>query len=308
MTVLHKIVRASELPARDGVGASCVAVPAGTWRTLAEFLYQRFPAITPADWQARMLRGEVINDTGNPISVTCPFRAHAKIYYYRSLQQEAPIPFEAQVLYRDAFLVAADKPHFLPVTPAGGYLQETLLVRLKRSLGIDTLAPMHRIDRDTAGVVLFTIQPSTRDRYQGLFRERAVHKHYEAIAPWRPELKFPLEYSSRLDESPAFMQMQEIVGAPNAVTRIALLEVRGALARYSLQPSTGQKHQLRVHMASLGMPIVNDRIYPDLQPAPSSGQVRDYNNPLQLLARSLAFTDPITGEERFFESRHRLQI
>ena len=212
------------------------------------------------------------------------------------------------MLYRDAFLVVADKPHFLPVTPAGGYLQETLLVRLKRSLGIDTLAPMHRIDRDTAGIVLFTIQPSTRDRYQGLFRERAVHKQYEAIAPWRPELTFPFEYSSRLGESPAFMQMQEIEGTPNSATRIALLEVRGAFARYSLQPTTGQKHQLRVHMASLGMPIVNDRIYPELQPAPSSGQVRDYNNPLQLLARSLAFTDPVTGEERFFESRRRLHI
>ena len=188
-------------PARDGVGASCVALPPGTWPTILDFLAQRFPNVARAEWSARMLRGDVLDAHGDRIAPDSAYRPHAKIHYYRSLPAETPIPFAATVLYQDDYLVVADKPHFLPVTPAGRYLQETLLVRLKRQLGIDTLAPMHRLDRETAGLVLFTIRPETRDRYQALFRERAVVKRYQAIAPWRPDLSLPLVYRSRLVQS-----------------------------------------------------------------------------------------------------------
>lgn len=295
-----------DLPLRDGVGASCVALPEGTWRFLVDFLADRFPAVSRTDWIARMAGGDVFDENGMPLAPEAPYRPQRRIFYYRRLPAETPIPFEATILFQDALLVVVDKPHFLPVTPSGPYLQETVLVRLKRALGIATLAPMHRIDRDTAGVIVFTVQPQTRDRYQALFRTRQVEKTYEAIAPWRDDLHLPLDYRSRLIESPAFMQMQEEEGLPNAQTTIALLERRGAFARYQLSPSTGQKHQLRVHMAALGIPIVNDRIYPHLQPAPVPGSVPDYNKPLQLLARSLAFTDPVDGTLRRFESRRTL--
>ena len=195
-----------------------------------------------------------------------------------------------------------DKPHFLPVTPGGAYVQETLLVRLKRQLGSATLAPVHRLDRDTAGVMLFSKQPATRDCYQSLFRERRIDKRYEAIARRRPDLEFPVRQRSRLAESNAFMQMQEIAGEPNAETLITVLAVEGAAARYGLQPLTGQKHQLRVHMAALGMPIFNDRIYPVLQPVPDPALAPDYRFPLRLVARSLAFIDPVSGAQRYFES------
>ncbi len=256
-----------------------------------------------------MARGDVVDAHGIRVAADSPYTAHCKIYYYRSLPVEARIPFEEIVLFQDDYLVAVDKPHFLPVTPAGRYLQETLLVRLKRALGIDTLVPMHRIDRETAGLVLFTIQPATRDRYQSLFRDRTVAKCYEAIAPFNPALVLPLTYRSRLAESESFMQMRETDGEPNAETLIELLEKRGELARYRLRPSTGQKHQLRVHMAALGMPIVNDQIYPRHYPDPAdsaAGSPADYSKPLQLLARSLKFTDPLSGQLRQFESRQSL--
>lgn len=303
----HVIGCVADLPLRNGVGASCVALPAGPWPTIADFLCERFAVIARSVWHARIQQGEVFEDNGALVTVTTPYRTQAKIYYYRHVPTETRIPFDEVVLYRDDLLIAVDKPHFLPVTPAGGYLQETLLVRLRRSLQIDTLAPMHRIDRDTAGLVLFTVQPDTRHRYQGLFRDRLVRKSYEAIAPWQPERDYPLAYSSRLVESAAFMQMQETPGLPNAHTTITPLEVRGALARYHLQPATGQKHQLRVHMAALGMPILNDRIYPTLVAPLAPDSAPDYTRPLQLLARTLGFTDPVTGQERFFESTLRLQ-
>lgn len=291
-------------PARDGVSPSCVALPAGAWKTIFDFLIERFPSVSSTQWRARMECGAVMDANGNRASPDDPYRAHGKLYYFRSLPLETPIPFEEAVLFQDDYLVVADKPHFLPVTPSGRYLQETLLVRLKRKLGIDTLTPAHRIDRETAGLVLFTIQPWTRNRYQALFRERQVVKEYEAIAAWRPDLSFPMAYRSRLIEGPAFMQMIETPGLANAETEIALLAREGALARYALRPITGQKHQLRVHMCALGMPILNDQIYPrhlSLQATDA-----DHDRPLQLLARSLSFTDPLTGTLRHFTSNRRL--
>ena len=303
-----RLMRAADLPLRDGVGASCVALPAGPWATVIDFLASRFPAIGRPEWEARMQRGDVIDARGDAVAPQSPYRAHGQIFYYRNLAVETPIPFEETILFQDDWLVVADKPHFLPVTPSGGYLQQTLLVRLKRRLGIDTLAPMHRIDRDTAGIVLFTVQPHTRNRYQALFRDRAVAKIYEAIAPWRAELALPLVYRSQLVQSGAFMQMQERAGVPNAETAVELMEVRGRFARYRLRPATGQKHQLRAHMAALDIPIVNDRIYPHLYPAEIAATAPDYSRPLQLLAQSLAFTDPYSGQQRQFHSRLRLQF
>lgn len=291
---------------RNGVGPSSVALPPGPWQTLIDFLVEQFPAIPRSEWQDRMQRGNVLDAQGQVLSVTSSYQPNSKIFYFRSLLAEPRIPFDEVVLYQDDYLVVVDKPHFLPVTPAGRYLQETLLVRLKNSLGIDTLAPMHRIDRETAGLVLFTIQPSTRNLYQTLFRERSVSKEYEAIAPYRADLALPLTYRSRLLESAAFMKMEEVAGEPNAETAIDLLEINGALARYKLEPVSGQKHQLRAHMAALEIPIVNDRIYPELYP--DEGAEQDYSQPLKLLAKAIQFTDPVSGRLHQFASARTLSF
>lgn len=293
-------------PAEDavnGVGRSCVALPAGPWATQLEFLLHRFPQIERGEWLARMQRGDVTDARGSLVQPDTPFTPHVKLYYYRRLPVEPRIPFDEVVLYQDELIVVADKPHFLPVIPSGRYLQETLLVRLKRKLGIDTLAPVHRIDRETAGLVLFTVQPASRGRYQALFRERVVEKCYEAIAPHRADLPWPVIRATRLEEGDSFMTMREVPGEPNAETHIELIESGGELARYALRPLSGKRHQLRVHMAALGLPILNDLIYPTLQPDTLEP---DYSRPLQLLARILEFTDPVSGELRRFESRHRL--
>lgn len=292
------------LPTKDGVGPSCVAVPAGPWRTLAEFLCQQFPAIDPAVWTARIEAGEVVDEHGVAVTPQRAFQPGIRLYYYRSLQAEPVLPFDEVVLFQDEHVVAVDKPHFMPVTPGGRYLQQTLLVRLKRKLGIDTLAPIHRLDRETAGVVLFSVQPATRGAYQGVFSQRTATKHYEAIAPWRPELAWPLTRQSRLEEDEHFMQMREVPGEPNTETRIEVLKVQGGLALYRLSPITGRKHQLRVHCAALGMPIVNDLIYPRLMAVDSD----DHARPLQLLAKSLEFQDPVTGQHRHFLSQQALAL
>ena len=296
------------LPLRDGVAASRVALPATGWDTVAAFLVDRFPAISPSQWAARMRRGEVLYQDGCAVQPDDRFRPRAMVFYYRSVADEVPIPFEEVVLFQDAHIVVADKPHFLPVTPSGAYLQETLLVRLKRRLGIDQLSPLHRIDRDTAGLVLFCIDPAARGFYQALFRDHAIAKCYEAIAPWRDDLELPLVRRSRLVEGAAFMQMAETSGAPNAETAVSVIERQGNFARYQLQPVTGKKHQLRVHMAALGVPIVNDRLYPVLQPPPPANRPADYLHPLQLLARTLTFRDPLTDAARHFESRLALHF
>ncbi len=255
-----------------------------------------------------MVDGDIEDEFGKPVTPDRPYQGHIRIYYYRDLDVEERIPFDEVILHHDAHLIVVDKPHFLPVTPSGKYLQETVLVRLKRKLGLDDLVPIHRIDRDTAGLVLFSVQPATRDAYQALFRERAVHKTYEAIAPWRPEIhdesSFPLTRHSRIEEGEGFMTQREVEGMPNALTHIQVLEVKGHLARYQLKPVTGKRHQLRVHMNALGIPIQGDGIYPVLTP---EGQI-DYDNPLQLLAKSIEWTDPILGKVRRFESLQNLNL
>ena len=290
------------LPTRDGVGASCVGLPIGPWATILDFLVERFPSQGGDVWQKRMQRGEVVDEHGAPVSALRRFQAPLRVYYYREVADEVPIPFEAAILFRDDHLVVIDKPHFLPVTPSGNYLQHTALVRLKRSLGLDDLVPIHRIDRDTAGVVLFSVQPASRDCYQALFRTHRVDKLYEAIAPWRSDLQLPLVRRSRLGVSAHFMQQCEIDGTPNTCTEISLLELRGSLARYQLRPGTGHRHQLRVHMAALGIPILHDGIYPVLT---AEGSM-DTTRPLQLLAKAIAFDDPIAGIRRSFVSRRQL--
>jgi tRNA pseudouridine32 synthase/23S rRNA pseudouridine746 synthase len=247
----------------------------------------------------------VVDDQGVPLKPESLYLAGRRLYYFRTLESEPHIPFEAHVLWRNEHLLVVDKPHFLPVLPSGKYLQETVLVRLKRQLGMRHLSPIHRIDRDTAGVVLFSVQPASRGAYHELFRKRQVDKTYECIAPWNPDLLWPMRRETRIGPAAHFMQQAELPGTPNALTHIETLEVRSNLARYLLRPVTGQRHQLRVHMAALGLPILGDGIYPHLTP---EGCV-DYTKPLQLLARSIAFIDPICNEQRIFHSqRHLLSL
>lgn len=290
------------LPLRNGVSPSCVALPSAGQGSMLDFLAQRLPAVSRAQWLERLEAAEVVDEYGAVVTPERAFQPGIRLYYYRSLPDEPQLPFEAAVLYQDEHLLVADKPHFMPVTPSGRYLHQTLLVRLKQRLGLAELSPLHRIDRETAGLVLFSVQRSTRGLYQALFRDRQIIKHYEAVAPWRADVAFPREHRSRLEESPQFFRMHEVPGTPNTHTRMDLLEVTGGWARYRLSPITGKRHQLRVHMAALGLPLRNDAFYPVVNDPPEG----DYSSPLQLLAQSLEFTDPLTGERRYFESARSL--
>lgn len=288
--------------ARNGVGPSCIGLPAGAWATTLEFLTERFPAISRDVWHQRMAQGDVVDEHGVQLPPDSAYLGHRRVYYYRAVPDEPRIPFDEVILFQDEQLIVVDKPHFLPVVPSGDYLAETVLVRLKQKLGIDTLVPIHRIDRDTAGLVMFSVQPETRGHYHALFSQRTVKKTYEAIAPWRDDLALPLTRESRIVEAGHFMLQHEVSGPANAITHLDVLEVRGKRARYALNPVTGKRHQLRVHMAALGLPILGDGLYPTLTP---EGQI-DYERPLQLLARSIEFVDPVSGQERQFESRREL--
>lgn len=294
------------IPSRDGVSASCVVLPAGHWGSLYEFLVERFPAVADAEWAARFERGDIRDEHNNPLRSDTVYQVSQKIYYFRHIADEAEIPFSEKILFQDELILVADKPHFLPVVPSGRYVRETLLSRLKKKVGMETLTPMHRIDKDTAGLVLFTMQPNTRDAYQRMFREKRVSKLYHAIAPINDMLIFPMRYRNRIQESSVFMQMQVVEGVVNAETEIELLDKNKRYGLYALRPTTGQKHQLRVQMFSLGIPILNDCYYPELLPD-EQGPSR-YAKPLQLLAKSIAFIDPICGRERYFESEHTLQL
>lgn len=283
---------------------SRLQLPPGNWVSLLDGLCARFPRIDRLQWESRFARGRVQDAQGTALAADMPWQVGLEIRYFREVADEPVIPFVETILHHDAHLLVADKPHFLPTAPAGAFVRETLLARLVERTGNADLVPLHRLDRLTAGLVLFSTRPETRDAYQRLFRERRIEKTYEALAPALPDLRFPLERHSRLQPGEPFFRMAEVPGEPNARTRIELIEAHGPVWRYRLVPESGRKHQLRVHMAALGAPILGDGFYPQLQDR-SQGEGEP---PLQLLAQALAFDDPLTGQRRSFRSARTLSV
>ena len=314
----------------NGVSASKVGVPANTLLTAIDFLCARFPTIEREVWLQRFEAGRVLNAMGQPIASAQGLLGESHLLYFREVSDEPTLPFKAQIIFQDDHLVVADKPHFMPVTPGGQYVQQSLLVQLKQQLNLPELSPIHRIDRETAGLVLFSVRAQDRDAYQALFRLRQVKKTYEAIAgvpessPLR--IEFPLTHKSMMVEDAQFFRMSELAtdgiqeGEPfNSETWIDCVDrldgrdaamqtitpSTPALARYVLKPITGQRHQLRVHMNALGLPLVGDQFYPVVKRA--ADELDDFSSPLQLLAKTIAFKDPLTGTARTFESLRALR-
>jgi tRNA pseudouridine32 synthase/23S rRNA pseudouridine746 synthase len=277
--------------------------PGDAWPTVRDHLVARLAA--GAEMIDGMLEaGQIVDAAGHPVPRDMPYVPGMFVWFHRDLPAEERVPFPIDVVYQDEHLVVADKPHFLATTPRGSHVAETALARLRRELALPALGAAHRLDRLTAGLVMFTVRPEERGAYQSLFRDRRVAKEYEAVAPYDPALFLPRTVRSRIVKERGVLAAREVNGEPNAVSRVELLEHRGERARYRLTPGTGQTHQLRVHMSALGVPILGDPLYPVVTAPVAHG---DFRRPLQLLARMLEFTDPITGVEHRFVSPRLLR-
>ncbi|MEU8470360.1 pseudouridine synthase [Streptomyces sp. NPDC029006] len=293
------------LPQRHGVDPVRVRLPVdGTWATVREHLVERLTGAGPGVVASMFDAGLVVGADGRPVPPEAPYRPGLFVWFHRELPAEVPVPFPVEVVHRDEHIVVADKPHFLATTPRGSHVAETALARLRRELDLPELTAAHRLDRLTAGLVLFTVRPAERGAYQTLFRDRLVRKEYEAVAPYDPALVLPRTVRSRIVKERGVPAAREVAGEPNAETRVELAGHRGGLARYRLLPATGQTHQLRVHLSALGVPVLGDPLYPEVTgPVPAG----DFRRPLQLLARSLEFTDPVTGTEHTFVTGRALR-
>ncbi|MFE3491720.1 pseudouridine synthase [Streptomyces sp. NPDC059169] len=297
---------AAPLDQRDGIDPVRIRLPAdpeGSWATVRDHLVERFAGAIGAEHVDAMLhRGRFVWGDG-PVGADEPYAAGRYVWFHRDFTAEERVPFEVGIVYRDDHVVIADKPHFLATTPRGRHVTETALARLRRDLGVPELQPAHRLDRLTAGLLLFVIRPEDRGAYQTMFRDRRVRKEYEAVAPYDRGVALPVTVRSRIEKERGILAAREVAGEPNSESRIELLEHRGGLGRYRLLPTTGRTHQLRVHMNGLGLPILGDPVYPVVvEDEPLGGT--DYSRPLQLLARSLEYTDPLSGcVSRFVSGR-----
>ncbi|MFF2621865.1 pseudouridine synthase [Oerskovia jenensis] len=309
------------LPVRDGLNATRVVLPANgdgsegspRWGTVLDHLVHRFPD-DERRLREKVAAGEVVDHLGRPVTAETAFAQHARVFLYRDPPVETRVPFEIEILYRDDDLVVVDKPHFLASIPRGAFIAESALVRLRRDLDLPELSPAHRLDRVTAGVLVLTVRPEVRGPYQTLFAERRVTKVYEAVAGVDPALDLPRVVRSRIHKERGVMRAFEVPGEPNSESLVELVGTRevapgpgqGAsrtLGLYRLTPHTGKTHQLRLHMNSLGLPILHDNFYPtfyDVRPD-------DFGRPLQLVSRSIEFVDPLSGEARRFETTRPLQ-
>lgn len=291
-------------PMMNGVSASKVFLPLLTPvpPTLYAYLCQHFPHISASEWQQRFHDGLIYDQQGEKLKTSSPYLAQQHIFYYRFLAHEVTVPFAHEILYENDDLLVVDKPHFLTMSPTGQYVQQTLLVRLKHQTQNAELTPIHRLDRETAGVVLFSKRTQTRGIYQQMFATRQVSKTYHAIAPTHPTLIFPYTLKLRMDKGQPFYTMQVIEGEANSQTTLNVLEQRHGLTKYELKPHTGKQHQLRLHLSHLGIPILNDPFYSHVQHKADN----DFSHPLQLLAKHLCFQDPIT--EQYFEFHSKLDL
>jgi tRNA pseudouridine32 synthase/23S rRNA pseudouridine746 synthase len=271
--------------------------------TILEFLTQRFPSVGQSVWEERILTGKVLDDAGVPITLETPYVPQKRLFYYREVLEEPLIPLPEKILFQNDELLVACKPPFLPVTPSGPYVNECLLNRLRRKTGNSSLVPLHRIDRETSGLVLFSMNKETRGLYGGLFLSGTIEKTYEALS----EVSFPPErkdwtVENRLVDDDIWFRSKVVPGVVNARSRIKLVSCRDNKAHFMLDPITGKKHQLRIHMSGLGFRIMHDRYYPELR----DKQEDDLSKPLQLIARRVKFTDPVSGQAMEFESDHKL--
>ncbi|MFI0718851.1 pseudouridine synthase [Streptomyces sp. NPDC021224] len=299
----------SPLPQRAGVDPVRLRLPGdgsggSGWATVREHLLGRYgPVLGAARVEEMLAAGDFVTADG-PVLASTAYVPGGWVWFHRERPAEPEVPFPVGVVHRDERTVVADKPHFLATTPRGRHVAQTALARLRRDLGLPHLTPAHRLDRLTAGLVLFVVRPEDRGAYQTLFRDRRVRKEYEAVAAYDPAVRLPCTLRSRIVKERGRMAAEERAdGPPNAQTRVELLARRGDLGRYRLLPATGRTHQLRLHMSGLGLPLLGDPVYPRLLPEAAAD---DWSHPLQLLARALEFTDPLTGREVRFESARRL--
>ena len=293
-------------PMIDGVSASKVFLPKmkPAPATVYQYLCQQFGHIESAEWQQRFNDGLIYDALGRILNLNSEYIENSHVFYYRFLAHEIQVPFEHEILFENEHLLVIDKPHFLTISPTGQYVQETLLVRLKKQTGNEFLTPIHRLDRETSGVVLFSKQPATRAIYQEMFAQRQVNKIYHAIAPFHADLTFPCHTRYRMEKGQPFYTMQVVEGQINSETEIDLIEHDAIWGKYQLKPITGKQHQLRVHLNSLGIAIKNDPFYPVVQ----HKREDDFSAPLQLLAKHIRFNDPITFQDMQFSSNFELTL
>ncbi|MFE0106832.1 RluA family pseudouridine synthase [Streptomyces sp. NPDC059009] len=293
------------LPQRRGIDPRRLRLPqTGPWGSVRDYLVERLSGAGAAVIDGMLDEGRIVGADGVPVAPDAPFAPGAYIWFHRELADEPTVPYGIDIVHRDEHIVVADKPHFLATTPRGSHITQTALARLRTELGLPALGAAHRLDRLTAGLVLFTVQPGERGAYQRLFGERQVYKEYEAVAAHDPSVPLPRTVRSHIQKDRGIIAAYEIPDAePNSESRVELAEHKGALGRYRLVPHTGRTHQLRVHMNTLGLPLLGDPVYPVVADPVAPD---DFRRPLQLLARVLEFTDPVTGVAHRFVSGREL--
>jgi tRNA pseudouridine32 synthase/23S rRNA pseudouridine746 synthase len=285
--------------------SSTVTMPSAEtpYPSILEFLTRRFPRIGSSCWQQRINAGKVLDEDRTPITVNTKYLPHRQLFYFREVEQERLIPFTETILFRNDHLLVACKPHFLPVIPGGGYVNECLLNRLRTRTENSDLVPLHRIDRETAGIVMFSVNRKTRGLYSRLFADGMIDKSYQALAEYSCDLgKTGWTVENRIVNGEPWFRMVVVPGEPNSRSEIQLADLNGSVARFDLSPVTGKTHQLRIHMSGLGFRILNDRYYPDLQPE----QADDFEKPLRLVAKTVRFRDPVSGKRMEFCSEREL--
>jgi 23S rRNA pseudouridine1911/1915/1917 synthase len=234
----------------------------GAGQTLLDYYCQNYQHSSREEWQDRILAGQILinQQTANPETI---LKKGQQLTYQRSPWEEPDVPLDFATLYEDADLMIIAKPSGLPVLPGGGFLQNTLLYQLQQRYPQEMPVPIHRLGRGTSGLMLIARSSLAKSKLSQQMRDHQIRKIYRAlIGPSELPTEFTINQAIGKIPHPIFGYLYGATPTGKfAQSDCRVLEKNSTKTLLEITILTGRPHQIRIHLAAIGYPLLGDPLY-----------------------------------------------